>query len=96
MFLFYLIYEFVCVHYLLFVLYIIIYIYCLLIFNVLRFCLVGAGGLSSALSAGCYLVDFTTSSASLAEEVYIHLKAKGVYALDAPVTGGTQILNPKP
>lgn len=44
---------------------------------------------------GSCLIDFTTSSPALADQVYVHLKAKGVYALDAPVTGGKQTLNPK-
>ncbi|CDJ37407.1 NAD binding domain of 6-phosphogluconate dehydrogenase, putative [Eimeria tenella] len=48
----------------------------------------GKEGLAEKLVKGSCLIDFTTSSPALADQVYVHLKAKGVYALDAPVTGG--------
>jgi 3-hydroxyisobutyrate dehydrogenase len=38
--------------------------------------------------AGNVLVDMTTSEPSLAIEIHAAAKAKGVYALDAPVSGG--------
>jgi 3-hydroxyisobutyrate dehydrogenase len=48
-------------------------------------------GPQSALSgskAGTVLVDMTTSEPSLAQEIYHAAKAKGVGAVDAPVSGG--------
>ncbi|KAL8271512.1 hypothetical protein Esti_004547 [Eimeria stiedai] len=50
--------------------------------------LFGENGAAEALREGSCVVDFTTSDPALAEEVYVHLKAKGVYALDCPVSGG--------
>src|SRR5205823_5890270 len=38
--------------------------------------------------AGTVLVDMTTSEPSLAREIYEAAKAKGVGAVDAPVSGG--------
>src|SRR5207247_3317970 len=37
---------------------------------------------------GAILVDMTTSEPTLAREIYDAAKAKGVYSLDAPVSGG--------
>ena len=37
---------------------------------------------------GSVLVDMTTSEPSLAVEIYEAAKAKGVHAVDAPVSGG--------
>ncbi len=48
-------------------------------------------GLEGALAGakpGAVLVDMTTSEPSLAKEIYETAKAKGVAALDAPVSGG--------
>ncbi len=36
----------------------------------------------------CYLIDMTTSSPAIAKTIYEKAKAKGIYALDAPVSGG--------
>ena len=35
-----------------------------------------------------YLIDMTTSKPSLAKEIYIKAKEKGMHAIDAPVSGG--------
>ncbi len=37
---------------------------------------------------GSYIVDMTTSKPSLARNIYIQAKQKGIFALDAPVSGG--------
>ena len=39
-------------------------------------------------NAGVITIDMTTSSPELATEIYQKAKAKGIYALDAPVSGG--------
>ena len=48
----------------------------------------GANGALAGSKPGTILVDMTTSEPSLAKEIYAAAKAKGVYALDAPVSGG--------
>src|ERR1044071_1727561 len=48
----------------------------------------GADGALAGSTAGCVLVDMTTSEPSLAVEISEKAKAKGVAALDAPVSGG--------
>src|SRR2546427_2492877 len=48
----------------------------------------GAQGALAGSKAGTILVDMTTSEPSLAREIYDAAKAKGVYAVDAPVSGG--------
>ena len=48
----------------------------------------GAGGIVDSAKAGAYLVDMTTSSPALAEKIFNAAKAKGLHAVDAPVTGG--------
>jgi len=48
----------------------------------------GAEGALAGSKAGNLLVDMTTSEPSLAVEIYNAAKAKGVYAVDAPVSGG--------
>lgn len=48
----------------------------------------GPDGLLAGSKPGTVLVDMTTSEPGLAKEVYEAAKAKGVYALDAPVSGG--------
>lgn len=45
------------------------------------------GSLAGA-KPGSVLVDMTTTEPSLAQEVYDKAKAKGVYSVDAPVSGG--------
>lgn len=48
----------------------------------------GADGALAGSKPGTVLVDMTTSEPGLAAEIYDASKAKGVHALDAPVTGG--------
>jgi 3-hydroxyisobutyrate dehydrogenase len=48
----------------------------------------GKDGALAGSKAGNILVDMTTSEPSLAKEIYDACKAKGVHALDAPVSGG--------
>jgi 3-hydroxyisobutyrate dehydrogenase len=48
----------------------------------------GPDGALAGSKAGTVLVDMTTSDPSLAKEIYEAAKAKGVHALDAPVSGG--------
>ena len=48
----------------------------------------GENGILSAAAPGSCIVDMTTSSPALARRIYDAAKEKGVFALDAPVTGG--------
>jgi 3-hydroxyisobutyrate dehydrogenase len=48
----------------------------------------GGEGALAGSKPGNVLVDMTTSEPSLAEEIYAAAKAKGVHAIDAPVSGG--------
>ena len=48
----------------------------------------GAGGIVDSAKTGAYLVDMTTSSPILAEKIFATAQAKGLHAVDAPVTGG--------
>ena len=48
----------------------------------------GSNGALAGSKPGTILVDMTTSDPSLAKEIYEAAKAKGVSALDAPVSGG--------
>jgi 3-hydroxyisobutyrate dehydrogenase len=48
----------------------------------------GADGVLAGAKSGTVFVDMTTSDPSLAKEIYEAAKAKGVAALDAPVSGG--------
>ena len=48
----------------------------------------GADGALAGSKAGTILVDMTTSEPSLAREIHAAAKAKGVHAIDAPVSGG--------
>jgi 3-hydroxyisobutyrate dehydrogenase len=48
----------------------------------------GSNGALAGSKPGTILVDMTTSEPSLAKEIYEAAKAKGVFALDAPVSGG--------
>lgn len=50
--------------------------------------LLGEEGVLAGCKPGNIIVDMTTSEPSLAREIYEAAKAKGVYALDAPVSGG--------
>lgn len=48
----------------------------------------GTDGILENLAPGTYTADMTTSSPTLAERIYEEAKARGIRALDAPVTGG--------
>lgn len=48
----------------------------------------GAGGIIENASEGTYIIDMTTTSPKLAVRIYEAGKTKGLFALDAPVTGG--------
>jgi 3-hydroxyisobutyrate dehydrogenase len=48
----------------------------------------GEQGLIKNGQKGSYLIDFTTSAPSLAVRIYSAAKEKGLYAIDAPVSGG--------
>src|SRR5262245_53898569 len=48
----------------------------------------GPQGALAGSKAGNVLVDMTTSEPSLAREIYEAAKAKGVFSVDAPVSGG--------
>lgn len=48
----------------------------------------GNDGLIENAKPGTYLLDMTTSSPDLAVKIYQTAKGKGLYALDAPVSGG--------
>lgn len=48
----------------------------------------GKDGIISHAKSGSYLVDMTTSAPALAKKIYDEALAKGLYALDAPVSGG--------
>lgn len=48
----------------------------------------GSEGSLAGAKSGAVLVDMTTSEPSLAVEIYNAANAKGVYAVDAPVSGG--------
>jgi len=50
--------------------------------------ILGADGALAGSKAGNILVDMTTSEPSLAIEIAEAAKAKGVYSVDAPVSGG--------
>lgn len=48
----------------------------------------GNDGIIENAKKGTYLIDMTTSRPSLAVDIYEKSKEKGLYALDAPVSGG--------
>lgn len=48
----------------------------------------GKTGILSGAKSGCVVVDMTTTEPSLAKEIYAAAGAKGVHAVDAPVSGG--------
>ncbi|MBO0697128.1 MAG: NAD(P)-dependent oxidoreductase [Zavarzinella sp.] len=56
--------------------------------NDVREVFLGPNGALAGSKPGTILVDMTTSDPSLAKEIYDAAKAKGVYSLDAPVSGG--------
>lgn len=48
----------------------------------------GEGGIIENAKSGCVTIDMTTSQPGLAVKIYEAAKAKGISALDAPVSGG--------
>lgn len=48
----------------------------------------GEHGIITHADRGTYLIDMTTTSPKLAVKIYEEAKKAGLYALDAPVTGG--------
>lgn len=48
----------------------------------------GEEGILKNAKPGTYAIDMSTSEPSLAKKIYGEAKAKGVYSLDAPVSGG--------
>jgi len=48
----------------------------------------GKDGIFSGVNKGSFIVDMTTTSPSLAKQIYSLAKEKGVHAVDAPVSGG--------
>ena len=48
----------------------------------------GADGVLAGVKPGSLIVDMTTTEPSLSKEIYAAAKAKGVDAIDAPVSGG--------
>lgn len=56
--------------------------------NDVREVFLGENGALAGSKEGNILVDMTTSEPSLAEEIAETAKAKGVYSIDAPVSGG--------
>ncbi|SFS73517.1 NAD(P)-dependent oxidoreductase [Paenibacillus sp. BC26] len=48
----------------------------------------GQDGIISNAKAGTYVIDMTTSTPSLARRIYLESKNHGIYAVDAPVSGG--------
>lgn len=50
--------------------------------------ILGEHGVLKGAAAGSFVVDMTTSEPSLAVEIYQAARERGIYALDAPVSGG--------
>ncbi|MFA1822858.1 NAD(P)-dependent oxidoreductase [Virgibacillus oceani] len=48
----------------------------------------GENGILENAKPGTYIVDMTTSKPVLAEKIYNEAKTRGLYAMDAPVSGG--------
>lgn len=48
----------------------------------------GSSGIIENAKKGTYLIDMTTSKPSLAMQIFKKAKEKGLYSLDAPVSGG--------
>ncbi len=48
----------------------------------------GKNGILANAGKGTYVIDMTTSSPILAQKIYKEAKEKGIFAVDAPVTGG--------
>lgn len=48
----------------------------------------GEDGLVAHAAPGTYLIDMTTSKPQLAKEIELKAKERGIFTLDAPVSGG--------
>ncbi|MHC1720428.1 MAG: NAD(P)-dependent oxidoreductase [Clostridiaceae bacterium] len=48
----------------------------------------GEEGIVNNARTGAYIIDMTTSEPSLAKKIYTEAKGKGIYSIDAPVSGG--------
>jgi len=48
----------------------------------------GENGILNTAKKGAYVIDMTTTSPMLSEKIYKAAAEKGIYALDAPVSGG--------
>ncbi|WP_223700514.1 NAD(P)-dependent oxidoreductase [Sutcliffiella deserti] len=48
----------------------------------------GENGIISNAPEGCYVIDMTTSTPTLAKQIYLKAKEKNIHSLDAPVSGG--------
>jgi 3-hydroxyisobutyrate dehydrogenase len=48
----------------------------------------GEEGIVHTARPGSFLIDMTTSTPTLAKKIYNESKKKGIYAIDAPVSGG--------
>lgn len=48
----------------------------------------GGNGILTNAESGTYVIDMTTSSPTLAVDIYEKAKERGIYSLDAPVSGG--------
>jgi len=48
----------------------------------------GENGIINSAKEGAYIIDMTTSDPGIAKNIYALALAKGIYALDAPVSGG--------
>lgn len=48
----------------------------------------GEKGIVNNAKTGAYIIDMTTSEPSLAKKIYDEARKKGLYSLDAPVSGG--------
>ncbi|MFZ5945682.1 MAG: NAD(P)-dependent oxidoreductase [Bacillota bacterium] len=49
---------------------------------------IGENGIINNAAQGSYVIDMTTSSPLLAQRIYEEAAKKGIFALDAPVSGG--------
>lgn len=58
--------------------------------NDVREVITGEHGALAGMSAGSFLVDHTTASADLAEELYAACQTQDIGFMDAPVSGGQQ------
>ena len=49
-----------------------------------------SGGLLDSMKEGTYIIDMTTTGASLAKMIHDEAQKRGIHFLDAPVTGGVK------